>query len=268
MKIGYIQFKPEFGEKEKNLKRILKLLKAGAKLEADLLVLPELSNTGYRFISKSELESLSEKIPDGKTTETLTRAAEEFNMYVVTGVCERSGNNYYNSAILVGPDGYIAKYRKTHLFDEEKIWFTEGDIPYQVHDICKARVGMMICFDWFFPEVVRILALKGAQIICHPSNLILPYCQKAIMGATIQNMVFIITANRVGVERGIRFTGMSQIIDPKMRVLARSDDKSEEVRVVEVDPASADSKKITERNNLWEDRRLDLYKPLLEPTKP
>lgn len=268
MKIGYIQFKPKFGEKEKNLKRILKLLKAGAKLEADLLVLPELSNTGYRFISKSELESLSEKIPDGKTTKTLTRAAEELNMYVVTGVCERSGNNYYNSAILVGPDGYIAKYRKTHLFDEEKIWFTKGDIPYQVHDICKARVGMMICFDWFFPEVVRILALKGAQIICHPSNLILPYCQKAIMGTAIQNMVFIITANRVGVERGIRFTGMSQIIDPKMRVLARSDDKSEEVRVVEVDPTSADSKKITERNNLWEDRRLDLYKPLLEPTKP
>ena len=121
----------------------------------------------------------------------------------------------------------------------------------------------MICFDWFFPEVIRTLALKGAQIICHPSNLILPYCQSTLLGAAVQNRVFIITANRVGNERGVAFTGMSQILDPDMRILARSE-KDADVKVVEIDPKAADSKRINKYNDLWLDRRVDLYKRLLE----
>jgi len=122
----------------------------------------------------------------------------------------------------------------------------------------------MICFDWFFPEVARILALKGAQAICHPSNLILPYCQKALLAAAVQNRVFIVTANRVGTERGVKFTGLSQIIDPNMKVLARSGRNEEEVKTVEIDPHVADSKKINKYNDLRLDRRVDLYHPLVE----
>lgn len=105
----------------------------------------------------------------------------------------------------------------------------------------------MICFDWFFPEVVRILSLSGAQIICHPSNLILPYCQKALLGAAVQNRVYIVTANRVGVERGVKFTGMSQILGPNMEILAKSGGRNEDIRVVEIDPGKAGSKKY----NTW-----------------
>jgi len=154
-------------------------------------------------------------------------------------------------------------YRKTHLFYEEKTWFSQGNNPFQVYHIKKARVGIMICYDWFFPEVARVLALKGAQIICHPSNLVLPYCQKTMLGTAIQNKIFIITANRVGTERGVKFTGKSQIVSPDMRILVSSGKRNEEVKTVDVNPGDADSKRITEYNDLWADRRPELYKPLL-----
>ncbi len=264
MKVGYVQFKPLFNQKRKNLKRIFKFLREGAKDEVDLLVLPELCNTGYVFKSTEEVKALSEEVPRGQTTKALVSFAVEENLYVVAGLCERKGGEFYNSAMLVGPNDFMAVYRKTHLFDKEKLWFTRGSDPFRVYDISKARVGIMICFDWIFPEVIRILALKGAQIVCHPSNLVLPYCQRALLGAAVQNRVFIITANRVGTERGARFTGMSQIISPRMEIVARSRRTGEEVRVVEIEPKDADSKKITERNDLWVDRRVDLYQPLLE----
>jgi len=266
MKVGYVQFKPLFGEK-KNIKTILKLLKEGANMEADLLVLPELCNTGYVFKSTEEIKDLSETVPEGHTTRILTSLAKDANLYIVAGLCERKDNRFFNSAVLVGPEGFIAVYRKAHLFNEEKRWFSPGDSPFEVYEIASARIGMMICFDWAFPEVVRILALKGAQIVCHPSNLILPYCQKALLGAVVQNRVFIITANRLGVERGVKFTGMSQVLSPTMEILASSGRTREEVRVVEIDPKEADSKRISNHNDLWSDRRIDLYQPLLAPIR-
>ena len=264
MKVRYIQFAPIFNKKEENLRRMIKFLKDGAKREADLLVLPELCDTGYVFRSEEEVRMLSEVVPEGRTTKALADLAEEENLCIVAGLPEKKDGRFFNSAILVGPDGFIAVYRKAHLFDEEKLWFAQGEDPFTTYRTPKARIGVMICFDWIFPEVIRILALKGAQIVCHPSNLVLPYCQKALLGAAVQNRVFIITANRVGTERGLRFTGMSQIVNPNMEVLARSRRTGEEVKVVEIDPNEADSKKITERNDLWADRRTELYLPLLD----
>jgi len=264
MKVGYAQFGPIFGDKKANTKAILRLLEEGVDQEADLLVLPELCNTGYVFKSEEEVRTLSEDVPEGRTTRELIKFAENSNLYIVTGLCERGNGKYFNSAIIVGPEGFIAKYRKAHLFNEENLWFSKGNTPFQVHNILNARIGIMICFDWFFPESVRILALKAAQIICHPSNLILPYCQKALLGAAAQNRVFIITANRIGTERGAKFTGKSQIVDPNMKILARSGRDEEEVKIVEIDPPAADSKRINKYNDLWLDRRVDLYRSLLE----
>ncbi|MCK4952165.1 acyltransferase [Candidatus Bathyarchaeota archaeon] len=262
MKVGYIQFNPVFGEKGRNVKTILKLLDEGVQQGSDLIVLPELCNTGYVFRSKKELKSLSEDVPEGETTEVLATFAREKRVYVVAGVCEREKGKYYNSAILVGPTGFMGVYRKAHLFNREKIYFSMGDSQFIVYDVSKAKIGIMICFDWFFPEVIRILALKGAHLICHPANLVLPYCQTALLGAAIQNKIFIITANRIGVERGVRFTGGSQILNPNMKILSKSG-KSEEVKVIEIDIKQAENKKITEYNDLWSDRRLDLFHPLI-----
>jgi len=263
MKVGYVQFEPIFGEKERNIETILRLLDLGVKQEADLLVLPELCNTGYVFRSRDEVENLAEEIPEGGTTEALIKFAEKGNVSIVAGLCEKEDGRYFNSAVLVGPKGFIATYRKAHLFHREKLWFSRGDTSFKVHGILKAKVGMMICFDWFFPEVTRILALEGAHIICHPANLVLPYCQKSLLGAAVQNRVFIITANRTGVERGVKFTGRSQILSPEMKILAKSGKKTEEVKVVQIDPTTAENKRITEYNDLREDRRIDLYHRLI-----
>lgn len=117
MKVGYIQFKPIFGNKNKNFRKIREFLKKGADLEADLLVLPEMCSTGYVLRSREELESLSENIPSGPTTRILIEAASEWHMYIVAGLPEKSGELFFNSAILVGPEGFIALYRKAHLFN-------------------------------------------------------------------------------------------------------------------------------------------------------
>ncbi|MGQ9514592.1 MAG: nitrilase-related carbon-nitrogen hydrolase [Thermoproteota archaeon] len=259
MRIGYIQLRTIFGRKGKNIERAVKLLKIASTLEADLIVLPELFNTGYVFRNRREVEKMAERIPDGFTTEALMEFAEEYGIYVCAGVCEEASKRFYNSALLVGPAGLIGIYRKSHLFSKEKLWFTPGNTGFRVFSAGGVKVGMMICFDWFFPEVIRVLALSCAQIICHPANLVLPYCQTAILGAAIQNRVFVITANRIGIERSIRFTGRSQIVGPDMKILAKSDLR-EDVKVVCIRPKDADDKRITRFNDIFKDRRPEIYK--------
>ncbi|MDZ7262212.1 MAG: acyltransferase [candidate division KSB1 bacterium] len=259
MKIGFVQINCEFGEKEKNLAKVIRLFQPH---RADLLVLPELFSSGYVFTSKSELMELAESIPNGYTTTALAKLAREKNVHIVAGVAERHNGNIYNSAILVGPNGYLGSYRKAHLFDRELQWFTPGDQPFRIFDLGQARIGIMICFDWIFPEVARDLALKGADIICHPSNLILPYCQKAMITRSIENAVYTITANRIGTEqRGeviLSFTGESQIVDPRGNILAKASDQ-EEIAIVNINPLKARNKNFTEHNHLFRDRRTDLY---------
>jgi len=135
-----------------------------------------------------------------------------------------------------------------------------------------AKVGLMICFDWIFPEACRSLALKGADIICHPSNLILPYCQTAMTTRAMENGLFTITANRIGSERRngqeLTFTGGSQIVDPRGRVLAQASRDQEEVVVVEIDPIQARDKNFTASNHLFRDRRVDLYEFATNPVTP
>ena len=190
MRVGYIQFSPVFGEKGRNLERVSELVEGA---EADLLVLPELFSTGYVFASKHELSRLSEPIPDGPTTRRLFEISAQKRVHLVAGIPERGGDGLYNSAVLVSPDRSFKVYRKAHLFREEKSYFRPGDTPFEVYSIGGARVGIIICFDWIFPEAVRVLSLKGAQIICQPSNLILPYCQDAMVTRAIENRVFVLS---------------------------------------------------------------------------
>ncbi|MCD6334379.1 MAG: acyltransferase [Candidatus Latescibacteria bacterium] len=265
MRIGFVQFEPIFGEKERNIRRSIELMEG---LEADLWVLPELCNTGYLFRSKEEVENLAEEIPDGPSVQAWRTAARERNVHIVAGMAERVDGKVFNVAVLVRPSGEVSVYRKTHLFDEEKRWFEPGDTGFEVIDIGPARIGMMVCFDWIFPEVARILALKGADLICHPANLVLPYCPDAMVTRCVENRVFAVTCNRIGTERRggntLRFIGSSQIVDPKGNVLVRSERDEESVQVVEIDLTLARDKQITERNDLFEDRRVALYGALIE----
>ena len=257
MKVGFLQTFPIFGKIKENVDKAILLIK---KLDADLIVLPELFNTGYQFTSREEVLALAEKVPDGQTTQALINLAKEKHLYIVAGLAERGDDCCYNSAVLVGPDGFIYCYRKLHLFYNEKRWFEPGNAELKVYDIGQAKIGMMICFDWFFPEVARYLALKGADIICHPANLVLPYCPQAMITRCIENRVFAITANRIGIEKRsdelLTFIGTSQVLGTKGEILYRASPDREESMVVEIDPSSARDKQVTPFNHLFDDRRV------------
>jgi predicted amidohydrolase len=157
----------------------------------------------------------------------------------------------------------VYTYRKLHLFDREKLLFLPGDRSPEVQYIKGVKIGIMICFDWIFPETMRVLSLSGAQIICHPSNLVLSYCQQAMLTRCLENNVFAITANRFGTERrphgSLRFTGKSQIVAPRGILLHRACSQKEQLTVIEIDPQLARNKKITNHNDLFKDRRNELY---------
>jgi predicted amidohydrolase len=261
MRIGFYQFSPEFGAIEKNLNKMATTLRSA---EVDLVVFPELANSGYLFLNAAEAERFAESIP-GQTTEFLTKLAAERDCHIVMGMPEKSGPKLYNSAVLIGPKGVVGSYRKAHLFDEEKLHFQPGDRGFSIFEIDGVNVGILICFDHLFPESARTLAIQGAQILCYPSNLVLPtYGQLTTRVRAIENHVYTILANRCGTEdRGskkLSYTGGSQIVAPDGQVLATAPEDREQLSVVEIDPGKACDKGVSLRNDLFADRRPDLYK--------
>lgn len=262
MIVGYIQNNPVFGDVPGNLSRAEELL---AKIQGDLIVFPELFATGYQFTRPEEARNLAEPVPEGPTTEWLSAQARDRNAVLVAGLAEREDDRVYNSAVIAGPEGYLGKYRKAHLFDTEVRVFHPGSLPFPVFDIGCARVGVMVCFDWRFPETARTLALKGADIIAHPSNLVLPHCPQAMITRCLENRVFAVTADRVGMENRIeneslKFIGQSQVVDPDGNVLCRASATDEESGTVEIDIQKARNKNINTVNHLLKDRREDLYR--------
>lgn len=260
VKAGFVQFEPIFGNIDENLKKAGSLINQA---KADLIVLPELFNTGYVFTSVGEVEELAEGIPDGKTTEFLCELALHNNSFIVGGLAEKESGRFYNSAVLVSPHGYMGTYRKIHLFNEEKLWFQPGNKEPEIFDLGCCRIGIMVCFDWFFPEVMRILSLKGADLICHCANLVLPFCQDGMKTRCLENHVYAITANRTGKDdrngKILRFTGKSQITGPQADILYQAGPIDDEVAFVDIDVSLARDKKLNPFNHLYSDRRVSLY---------
>ena len=259
---GFLQTHPEFGAVAANRTQAKNLW---GERTANLLVLPELFNTGYQFRSLAEAQNLSEPIPDGPTTEFLIDWARASGMVIVAGLAEREGDTLYNSAVIVGPRGTIGKFRKAHIFDTETQFFQPGNLPFTVFDAGFAKIGIMICFDWRFPETARTLALQGADVIAHPANLVLPDCPQAMITRCLENRVFAVTADRVGTEQRLpeeplKFIGQSQAVDPDGTVLVRASEDREEAQVVALDLDKARNKKINGHNDLFADRREDLYR--------
>ncbi len=266
MNVGFLQFAPVFGEVKRNLETISRIAREKGK-GADLIVLPELAGTGYLFQDRPEAMGLAETFPGGPTSECFQGLAAELGAVIVGGFAERVGDRLFNSSALVRPDGTSEVYRKTHLFLDEKDNFDAGCDPIRPFDAAGTSIGMMICFDWYFPEVTRLLALGGARLVCHPSNLVLPHAPESMKTRCLENRVFAITANRSGFdERGGRrldFIGMSQVVGPDGTVLARAPRGGEHLEVVAIDPEEAANKSITPKNNWVDDRRKDLYGGLL-----
>jgi predicted amidohydrolase len=261
MKASFFQFNSAFGKKSSNIEKVRQALSGES---ADLLVLPEFFATGYQFVSKEEVAELAEPVPDGQTTEFLATLSREKDMYIVAGLPERDGNKFYNSAVLTGPDGFIGRYRKTHLFYEENLFFVPGDTGFRVWDTPIGKIGIMICFDWFFPESARTLALKGAEVIAHPSNLVLPYCPQSMPVRCLENRVYAVTANRIGTEQRkddetLTFIGQSQITSPKAEILVRAGTDEEILMTADIDLSLSRDKKLNQFNDLLKDRRPEYY---------
>jgi predicted amidohydrolase len=266
LRVGYLQFRPHFGKVSRNLRHVLAML---ADVRADLIVLPELPFTGYFFADRAEVMALAEDPSDSPTLAALSQWCRERDCHMVTGFTERRHDKVFNSSLLIGPQGLIHTYRKLHLFSSEKQCFDSGDTPLAVQQVRGAGIGMMVCFDWAFPEVTRVLALQGADIICQPANLVLGFCQQTMLTRCLENRVFAITANRFGPDKRphgeVSFTGRSQIVAPGGQLLHRAPSQRQLVQVIEIDPALARSKSITAHNDLLGDRRPEFYGELIRP---
>ncbi len=261
--VATIQTHPVFGNVEENIEAALEFIPN----DCDLAVMPELFSTGYQFRDKTEAVGLTEDLTGnaepGSATKRLTRAASESGTTIVAGLAEKDGDRLFNSSVLFRPDGSREIYRKVHLFMDEKSIFTPGDLGFPVFEACGTTIGMMICFDWIFPEAARSLALAGAEIICHPSNLLLPWCQAAMVTRCQENMVHAVTSNRVGTENRtgteLTFSGRSQVVSPLGERLAGLDKDETGAAAVTIQLVEKD-KLFTPGNDLWEDRRPESYR--------
>jgi predicted amidohydrolase len=260
MRVGVFQFAPEFGRVDDNVTRIERALIASE--PADLWVLPELATTGYRFVDRDEALALAEPL-DGPSIARLCSLSGSLGATLVVGFAEREGDRLYNSAFVARDGKAVFVYRKSHLFEDEPDWCLPGDTGFRVLDVGGVKLGVMICFDWRFPEAARALALAGAEIIAHPCCLVRPQGPDVMKVRALENAVFAVTANRVGVEArpglpALRFTGKSQIADPSGELRFRLGDDEEGTRVAEIALAESHDKR-RGRNDLFADRRPELY---------
>ncbi|MFI0538162.1 nitrilase family protein [Streptomyces sp. WSLK1-3] len=269
-----VQFDPQVGvqNKEKNLSRTLDLINEAADNGATLIVLPELANTGYAFTTREEAYAHAEEVPSGPSCQAWADLAHSRQLYVVAGLSERSGEQLFDTAVLIGPDGFIGKYRKTHLWDREKLIFTPGDLGYPVFDTRIGRIGLLVCWDIWFPEVPRLLAVQGADVICSVNNWVWTppplfdesgKCMAAYLTMTAShvNNVFFVAADRVGTERGGKFLGCSLITGTNGWPVGQIASPVDETIIYgDLDVVSARSAPIwNQHNDLPRDRRTDLY---------
>jgi predicted amidohydrolase len=272
MRVAVAQLEPELGEKTRNLEACIARMEGAAGAGAGLLVLPECAIPGYMFDSAEEARPFAEEIP-GPSTEALERACARLDLHVVCGLLERDGDALRNSAVLVGPDGLIGTYRKTHLPFLGVDRFTQPGDELPVYETRLGRIGVEICYDLRFPEVTRTLALKGADLVAHPTNF--PLAAKVqteviTLARAAENRVYLLTANRVGRERTAEFCGWSQIVDPFGKRLAEAGETEEALLVADVDVERARDKDYVIPGEyelyLFGDRRPELYGALVEET--
>lgn len=260
-RVGIVQFNPVRKNIHQNLGTIKKLI---AGIKADLLVLPELANSGYLYESPDALTPYAEPNDgSGPFLTALQDIAKSTSGVLISGYAERAKGHLFNSAVAVSGNEILQNYRKTHLFDHEKLLFSPGDTGFSLFQINEVKVGMMICFDWIFPESARTLSILGAQIIAHPANLVLPFCQDAMITRSIENHIYTITANRIGQEKlrktELKFTGKSQITSPFGKVLYQGPQNKTAIHTMEIEPDLARSKMINFNNDLFQDRRPEYY---------
>ncbi len=266
-----VQIAPELGRAESNAHLVADETAAAADEGADLIVFPEAALTGYVFESRPEALAAA-VAADGPELGVVAAAAGAAGAWVVCGAIERDGDALYNTAFLVGPEGPVGRYRKTHTLCLGADRFTRpGGEPFRVFDLPFGRIGLHICYDGSFPEPARALRLLGAQLLLLPTNwprLVMK--REVVRVRAYENRAFFMAVNRVGTERGVRFEGGSCAADPDGRLILEAGDEAGRFHVT-VDPAAAaDSREVVIPGeyelDLIQDRRPELYEPIARPT--
>jgi len=223
MKIGFFQYAVISKDRLANLEYIASKIKDES---FDLLVLPELFTSGYYFGSKDELLIFAEDFDNSPTIEFLTKLMKNKNGFISGSIPEIYKGKIYNSNILVGCNGLVGFSRKIHLPDYEKNLFSSGDVI-NVFRCGKMNIGMITCFDCWFPPLTSKLKMLGTNIICHSSCFGGDTTPKIIPVRALENQVFFISCNRVGSEQFGNevetYRGNSQIVDPDGNILSKAD---------------------------------------------
>lgn len=265
MLVGVAQIEPLLGDLGGNRERCLAALEEAAAAGCSLLVLPECASSGYMFDSPEEALRCAEEL-EGPFTDALAQACRRHGVHCVSGMLERDGDDLRNTAVLVGPDGLAGRYRKTHLpFLGVDRFVAAGD-ELAIVDTPLGRIAIEICYDLRFPELTRALALRGADVVAHPTN----WPAAARSNADVltrarahENHVFLLTANRVGTERDATFCGWSQICDVWGERVVEADETETGIFVAEIDPARAREKDILPVPGRYEMRLFDHRRPEL-----
>ena len=275
MLIACVQTDVSFADIPANFDRVIdRIGEAGAR-GADLVVMPECMLSGYAYDSREA--GLKQSLPiDDPIFGKISEATAQHNLHVTLGFLERDGDHLFNASILIGPSGMVGQYRKIHLPHLGIDRFVDrGDIPYRTLDAGDAKIGLAICYDSSFPEPMRVLALAGADIIAlgtnwpngasHTAHVVPP-------ARSMENHLFFVAANRVGLENGFGFCGCSSICGPDGAVLAKSNDDSETILYAEVDLAQARNKRIERTKDShvidrFKDRCPQFYGDITKPTE-
>jgi predicted amidohydrolase len=262
MRVACVQFAPVFGSLDANTEHIVNHIDH---IDADVIVFPELATSGYFHLGHDEVTRVAEPLGDS-STQRIVDAATRTGKVVVCGFAERDGEMMYNAALIAGKG--IAQprvYRKTHLFYKETLGFTPGDSGfftiYIEHLDC--TIGTMICYDWRFPESARALALQGADLIVCPSNLVTHIWRMAMPVRAFENKVYLAVANRTGSEHNagedVSFNGQTAIYGYNGNVLADASAEGDAVVIAEIHPEQTRDKSFNSINDIFADRREEMY---------
>lgn len=276
VKIACIQMDIVEGNKNANLEKAEKLIREACGNGAGLIVLPETFNSGFFMDCRRQAFQIAEAVPEGGSTQMLIRLAREFSVYICASLLERVGSDVFNAGVLVGPDGYIGKYRKLHPCEDEVYFAEPGDLGIPVFHTPIGRIGLCVCLDAYYPEVFRILALQGADIVCcmfnssdvqetrhlpEPIHTLVP---ALCMANAVSNHIFTVCCDRVGRGHasihGNKYAGQSAIISPWGGPISEiASDEEEVILYADVDLCDARRKNYHPTNSRLAVRRTDVY---------
>lgn len=267
--VALAQISSRIGDKEHNIKEMEKKIKQAKRKGANLVIFPELALTGY--VCRDLVYELAEPVPRGPSIRQITDIAKRENVHTIFGMVEQSAKAsavLHNTAVLIGPRGFIGKYQKMHLpthsIFEEKRYFRQG---YQtpVYETNIGKLGMIICYDIYFPEITRLMRLKGSQLIvcisASPSTR-REFFEVLTAARAIENTVFLAFTNLVGIEDGLQFWGGSRLITPSGNIIAQAKYDEEDLIVAKIN--YSDMKRVEAFVPTLRDLRPELFNALKE----